>query len=107
MATVWGAGAPLHRGVVLNVGLKQEAIETLGHVWILLAKEKQHEVLITESRALDLHAPNLFFSTLYCSVEMPCPTVIAEAMPTVHGRNSSHGEFLEAHFAGHGSPWCR
>ena len=42
MATVWGAGAPLHRGVVLNVGLKQEAIEPLGHVWILLAKEKPH-----------------------------------------------------------------
>jgi hypothetical protein len=74
MATVRGARAPLHRGIVLKVGPKQEAIEVLGHVWILLDKEKPHEVLIAESRALDLHAPNLLFPALYRSVEILRPT---------------------------------
>ena len=44
MATVWGAGAPLHRGVVLNVGLKQEAIEPLA--WLCLNTFGQGETAL-------------------------------------------------------------
>jgi hypothetical protein len=73
-ATVWGAGAPLHKVIVLEIRLEQEAIKALGCIRVLLAKEAPHNALIADGKALHLHATNLLLATVYGCIEVLCPT---------------------------------
>jgi hypothetical protein len=53
--TVRGAGTPLHRVIVLEVGFEQEVIKALGRVRVLPEKEAPHGALVAEGLALWFH----------------------------------------------------
>ena len=73
-ATVWDAGAPLNKVIVLEIRLEQEPIEALGCIRVLLAEEASHNALLANGKALHLHATNLLLATVYGCIEVLCPT---------------------------------
>ena len=73
-ATVWDAGAPLNKVIVLEIRLEQEPIKALGCIRVLLAEEAPHNALLANGKALHLHATNLLLATVYGCIEMFCPT---------------------------------
>lgn len=71
---VWGARAPLHRRVVVQVRVEDQVLEALGGVGVLAAKEAPHGGVVADGRALHLHAVDVFLAVAHGREEMLRPT---------------------------------